>query len=220
MAARIIILVVLFLSACGSNSPDSQPWRGGLIGVWEPIGQPRGVFIVHQGHAPFSAPDYQPANLIPVVEQLRDAGFLVYGFEMPPGDHGPPIERFYQPVLDLIDTIPTEIPIYMTGLSGGGWTTTVVTSHSSRIVRGYSVAGDAPLDVWIGPRDWEQLQVDYRVLYAQAGTRLMHIYNFNDSCCFWGISGDIGYAYVTDPGIRQHAVTQWAIDFILSDIQS
>lgn len=254
----VAFLGAFALAACGGaaqNNPDPTPaaapapapiiaptppapvspvlpytWVGGLVGVWEPTGTPRGVMILHQGHSKFDAPEYRPASLVPVAEQFAAAGLLVYGFEMPPGDHGidrGPIERFYAPVLNLIDAIPGDLPIYMAGLSGGGWTTTTVTAISPRIVRGYSVAGDAPLDVWAGARDWEQTYFDLRALYAQAGSRLLHIYNFYDPCCWEGISGDTGYAYVTDytrpanPDEKAaHSISPWAIEFILTDIAS
>jgi hypothetical protein len=101
----------------------------------------------------------------------------------------------------------------------------VVTALDPRIVRGYSVAGDAPLDVWSladgSPgRDWEQLQFDYRALYAQAGVRLIHIYNLYDPCCFWGITGDTGYAYVTDSTQVAHTISSWTVDYILRDIDA
>jgi len=216
-----LLFTVLLLYGCGQYSSDPLPLRGGLIGVWEPEQQPIGVFILHQGHTRFDSPG--PADLVPVARRFRDAGYIVYGFEMPEHSannaEGLPIETFFAPVLQLIDALPGDLPIYMAGLSGGGWTTTVVTSMSERIVKGYSVAGDAPLDIPQVGRDWEQLQFDYRQLYSIAGSRLIHIYIKDDPCCWSNIVGDVGYFYVTDFTNPGHAISEWSMNFILSDVQ-
>lgn len=222
------IPLIAVLAACGAaassedeGSTSNQNWRGGLVGVWEPAGEPIGKIILHQGHAPFSAPEYAPADLRPVAASFAAAGYVVYGMEMPPPPHdGRPLIEFTAHVSALLDAIG---PAYMVGLSGGGWTTTVVTAADPRIVRGYSVAGDSPIDVWGAHlpnfgRDAEQHLVDYRALYAMAGDRLMHVYNWVDPCCWDRIAGEIGYPYVTDYSASDHAITPWAVDFIVSDI--
>lgn len=214
------ILLCLFLVACGSTGTNDDPtWRGGLIGVWEPVGEARGKIVLHQGHAAFSSPEYPPASLVPIAEQLAAAGYLVYGIEMPPMPHeGRPLSDFTNPVTNLLDAIG---PAYMVGLSGGGFITTVVTATDTRIIRGFSVSGDAPLDVWTGQRDWEQTLVDYRALYASAGDRLMHLYYWVDGCCFGGISGDVGYAYVTfTDNDGEHMISGDALRFIVNSDQS
>lgn len=219
-------LVAPSVVACGESSPAPVMapvnMTGGLIGVWSPEGEPRGAIILHQGHDTFTGANDPAGNPVPVAERLAAAGFVVYGMEMPPMPHdGRPLDDFLAPVAALLDEIG---PAYMIGLSGGGWTTTVMTARDARIIKGYSVAGDAPLDIWmLSPddpgRDWEQMQVeDYRSLYDLAGERLLHIYNWADTCCFYGIQGDTGYPYVTDYTVRRHTISPWAVDFILSDI--
>lgn len=167
-----------------------------------------------------------PANLYPIADALCTAGYMVAGFEMPPFPHVAPIERFYRPVLDFIDTIPADVPIYMIGLSGGGWTTTVVTSLCPRIVKGYSVAGDLPLDLRVPPGDtgdWEQQNppLDYRTMYAMAAGRLLHIFNAYDYCCFryTGTEDELGGPFVVDYTHSDHKISQWALKVIMADME-
>lgn len=213
-----LFLVGLALGACG----EITTWRGGLYQVWEPAGKEVGVMILHQGHDCFSGCSSSDTNLVPVAERFAAAGFLVYGFEMPPYPHDSgPIERYYRPVLDLVATLPTDVPVYMAGLSGGGWTTSVVTAIEPRVKRGYSVSGDIPPDV--RPIDvdcFEQLYppFGYRELYAMAGDRLLHIYNFNEGGHFGGLSGELGYRYLNHYSARSHTFSAETVEFILTDI--
>lgn len=222
---KYILPVLLLLSACGSASDSgdhSEPHNmtGGLVGVWNPDGEPKGQIILHHGHDTFDGKNDPTGNLIPVAEKFAAAGYVVYGMEMPPLPHdGRPLSDFTDPVAALLDAIG---PAYMIGLSGGGWTTTVVTATDERIIKGFSVAGDVPMDMrdQADPNtygDWEQhsLGLDYRALYEQAGDRLLHIYNFADPCCFSGIQGDIGYPYETDHTHSEHKISDWAVEVIL-----
>jgi hypothetical protein len=197
------------------------PWRGGHVGTWPPEGPAQGVLLLHHGHSAFDGGTYAPGNLIPVAEAFQAAGFLVYGVEMPPGKHdGLPIEQFVQAsqtLLDMIEAMDPHMPVYMVGLSGGGWTTTVMTAIDARITRGYSVAGDHPVES-VERGDWEQHIMDYPLLYAMAGDRLQHIYIWEDECCFAHVTGDIGTDYVLDRSTRDHTISPWAIHWILDDI--
>lgn len=208
---------VLALAACGGGE-ESPDWTGGLYGVWEPAGAARGVLIVHQGHDCFDGCRYDD-SLVPLAERARDAGYLVYGFEMPPGRHtAGPVERFYQPVLSLLDTLPPGTPVYMAGLSGGGWTTTVVTALDARIVRGYSVAGIRPDPATrCDADDFECVNPPrpYEELHALAGARLLQVHiplSNGDTCA--SVTTPCIEDYTTD----NHAVSPWAVDLILSDM--
>ena len=227
MDIKPLMLAALLLSACGSSGGGSPqqpevypPWRGGLIGVWEPASNPRGAIILHQGHSAWHCYGYS-CNLTPIAQRFAYAGYVVYGMEMPPDSPHEvgPIDRFIDPVRMVLDAIePSGLPIYMVGLSGGGWTTTVTTYLDSRIKRGYSVAGDHPVySLW---GDWESKNppADYLTMYAAAGSRLVHIYNFNDPCCFAGIEGDQGFPYVNDTTHDQHEISPWAVYYILADM--
>lgn len=196
---------------------QQRTWTGGYVGCWPAQGAVRGAVILHQGHNSFRGEYDEHSNLVPVAEAFAAAGYTVYGMEMPiPPHDGRPLSDFLDPVQSLLEQIGR--PAYMIGLSGGGWTTTYVTAQDPRIVKGYSVAGDAPPSVWIGPRDWEQQQVDYWQLYAQAGPRLLHLYNQHDSCCFWGITGDVGYFYLSDDNSYYHQISPWSQQQILADM--
>lgn len=203
----------MVLAACGGGASDDKPnWRGGLVGVWEPAGEPIGKLILHQGHDCFDGCRYGE-SLVPVAQRFAAAGYLVYGMEMPPLPHDAgPFDRFTAPVVALLDAIG---PAYMVGLSGGGFTTTVMTARDPRIIRGYSVAGDLH---GIGADDWEQTQIDYAATYAAAGARLLHIYNFYEGGPWSGLSGDLGFPYVNDYTATTHTITPWAVDFIVADI--
>lgn len=115
-----------------------------------------------------------------------------------------------KPVRYFLDDVPGSITwalnrksyakIGMAGLSGGGWTTTVMAALDPRITHSYAVAGSVP--AWsrksIDWGDWEQytaipqLDVDYSDLYLMSTldasgnvTRKGRmIYNTDDSCCF------------------------------------
>jgi hypothetical protein len=199
----------------------SGPWRGGHVGTWLPDGEARGVLLLHHGHSAFDGGTYAPGNLIPVAEAFAAAGFLVYGLEMPPGEHeGIPIEEFLEASKEVLDTVKADdphTPVYMVGLSGGGWTTTVLTATNARITRGYSVAGDHPVES-VERGDWEQHIMDYPLLYAMAGDRLRHIYVWGDGCCFGHVTGDIGTPYVIDTSTQDHTISPWAVQWILEDI--
>jgi len=211
MKISIIVSLVLLLVNCGN---DNINWKGGLIGIWEPSGKPVGIMILHQGHDCFNGCRYDD-NLEPIALYFALKGFFVYGFEMPPDPHNEgPIEKYYQPVIDLLNRLNAEgniLPIYMSGLSGGGWTTTVVTALDNRIVKGYSIEGD-PTE-----SDWEQSHTPYGypTLYQMADNRLIHIYrqSFFD-CKDWAYP----YPCVNDPVATGHYFSIWAADYILRDI--
>lgn len=222
---RAIAIVAIVLLGCRVDIPqETEPvtWSGGfqvLLQAEKPIG----LVILHQGHASFESSHYPPGNLWPIADALVSSGYDVACFEMPPPEHGPPVDRFWRLVLDYIETVEIEIPIYMIGLSGGGWTTTVVTALSDRILRGYSVAGDVPIDMRARVGDWENENppLPYRDLYTMAAPRLMHIYNEYDYCCLryegW-TEEELGSPFVVDSTHSDHKISEWAIDWILYDI--
>lgn len=213
------------------SSVNLSHWTGGFRKIWEPEGLPIGVIILHQGHSSFAGNDmhghrYPTLDLVPAAKKFASAGYRVYGMEMPPLPHSDgPVERFYRPVIDLIDAIgETDLPVFMVGLSGGGWTTTVATALEDRIAMGFSVAGDAPGDIApiVDCTDWEQCNPphDYRTLYAMAGERLVHIYNFGEPGPWSGLQGDLGYEYVNDMSATEHTLTDWTVEYILNRIAS
>lgn len=217
---NLSILLCLFLAACGSGESNSNTtWNGGIWSVWSPATPNGKAIILHQGHSPFNYADH---DLTGVAQQFSDAGFVVYGMEMPfpsPHDSGP-LSKFTDPVTKLVDELTKQgLKTYMVGLSGGGWTTTVVTYLDPRIIKGYSVAGDHPTESYMG--DWESKNppAPYKDMYAATSGRLVHIYNWDDPCCFARIQGDIGGEYVTDYTTQRHEISAWAVSYIISDIR-
>lgn len=223
VAFLLLLTALLLLAACGST-PSDEPvtWKGGHYAEWWPA-QPKAIVILHQGHNAFDGGGVEEQNLIPLAEAFRYHGFAVIGFEMPPLPHdGIPLEDFTRPVVEYLDGLDRDEPVFMVGLSGGGWTTTLVTAQDGRIRRGYSVAGDLPLDMR-SPADMgdaEQLVPDYRALYAQAGERLLHVFNEYDPCCFAGVRGDIGGEYLLDTGNRSHSIGPDTVAWIVADMDA
>src|SRR5207249_11546000 len=89
--------------------------------------------------------------------------------------------------------------VYMTGLSGGGWTTTVYAALDSRVQRSYPVAGSAPNYLRVGYEglgDAEQVEpgfyriANYEELYVMGSHGLnrlqLQVLNLYDACCFSG----------------------------------
>jgi hypothetical protein len=125
-------------------------------------------------------------------------------------------------------------PFSMIGVSGGGWTTTILAAVDTRIKLSYDVAGSEPIAVRsTGPSatalgDWEQnnglgvgySKASYEDLYilgsAGAGRRHVQALNRIDPQCFWGI-----YYQLWQPLITARAATlggQYAVhsyDYVL-----
>lgn len=202
------------------DSKEYVVWQGGFYKLWIPDNQKiKGQIILHQGHNNFNGSrSRESESLIQAAEFLKSKGYKVHGFEMPPFPHqGRPLNDFIDPLLDYLDEIG---PAYMMGLSGGGWTTTIMTAIDDRIIKGYSIAGDAPHDISEGPRDYEQNMIkDYRQIYKLAGDRLYHIYNENDPCCFSDIEDEIDYEFYVDKSHQTHQISQSTLEFILKDIE-
>lgn len=227
----IILACAIFLSACGSGGNDSPQWHGGLFLTWQVTGDnqqwvcrrdpsdqtPCGIMILHQGHDCFDGCRYDD-SLVPRAQEFAAAGLTVYGYEMPPEPHDSgPIERYYQPVLDLLGTLEgSGQPVYMSGLSGGGWTTTVVTAIDSRITKGWAVDGDPANE------DWEQKNTpfDYYTLYNMGGERLVHVYIPGESppsTCATLLA--LQHPCIEDPVSRTHNFSKWTADRIVEDIR-
>ncbi len=81
----------------------------------------------------------------------------------------------------------------MSGLSGGGWTTTLASACDVRILKSFPTAGTLPFYMPVdnvlgsGFRDWEQtlprITASYIDMYILAGWQ-KQILNLTDACCF------------------------------------
>jgi hypothetical protein len=121
---------------------------------------------------------------------------------------GSPLKFFFQPELAILDRyIERDEVVAMTGLSGGGWTSTVLSSIEPRIQLTYAVAGSLPFSVRSEAEsdlgDWEQWlpgifprygYLDLYVLGTFTGRTVVNVYNTADPCCFAARRGFISWA--------------------------
>ena len=123
---------------------------------------------------------------------------------------GHPVQVFLTPVaacLNYAEPLGYNA-IYMAGLSGGGWTTTIYAALDPRIIRSYPVAGTLPLHLREDGRrtntaqrgtDWGDYEQSIPELYAIAnylelyvlssfgeGRKQLQILNKHDPCCMGG----------------------------------
>ncbi len=111
---------------------------------------------------------------------------------------GSPLKYFVQPQIVILNKLITKNEkVGVIGLSGGGWTATLLASLEPRIQLTYSVAGTYPFDVKSEDEkdlgDWEQWlpgvskKFGYRDLYILGSLRdrsVVNVYNSDDPCCY------------------------------------
>ena len=154
-------------------------------------------------------------NNRPVVD-LKGIGKIQLAFheqlKFLPMKAGHPVQLFLTPVtvaLNYVQPLAYD-SIYMTGVSGGGWTTTIYAALDPRITRSYPVAGTLPLHLRedrkrsnSGHRaaDWGDYEQSIPELYAVANyldlyilssvgerRKQLQILNKYDPCCLAGES--------------------------------
>src|SRR5262245_8258371 len=204
---------------------DLAPGLQGLAYHFVPEKPNRELVVVHHGHACTldddpSAPDVG-FGLQRTIQALLREGYGVLGVFMPrqrPGDcggshddlfkrqvAGSPMKFFLEPValsLNYLktrsrsDRFPKYRAFHMTGLSGGGWTTTVYAAIDPSIRCSFPVAGTIPLYLRTGGSvgDREQFEpsfyrlAGYPDLYVLGsygrGRRQVQILVRQDDCCF------------------------------------
>jgi len=158
-----------------------------------------------------------------------------------------PIKLFLEPInvgLNYVEQFGYE-EIYMMGISGGGWTTTLYSAIDPRVLRSYPVAGTLPIYLREerGYGDWEQSFPElysiatYLELYIMGsygeGRRQLQVLNQYDSCCFSGVEyrlyedtvhnvvaslGKGEFSVFLDSSHREHIISEQALLFILEDI--
>jgi len=164
-----------------------------------------------------------------------------------------PIKFFIEPVIITLNHIELNHnfeSFNMIGLSGGGWTTIIISALDDRIKKSYSVAGSFP--IWMRSDlsnfgDYEQTIPDfyqianYEELYLMSsygvGRELILFYNEFDPCCF---SGDLykkfpfkniiqerlqilekgQFDVIIDSKQNKHIVSDFTIDQILLSLKS
>ena len=113
-----------------------------------------------------------------------------------------PIQFFLEPVVITLNQIEKDysfVTYSMMGLSGGGWTTIVVSAVDDRISESYSIAGSFPIWLRSDSRDYGDYEqtipefyqiANYEELYFLSAygdnRRLVLFYNEFDPCCFPG----------------------------------
>ena len=170
------------------------------------------LIILQHGHSCSFA---DGAGLDHATAEFLKAGYAVLQAHMPhfrPGDcqtvphgalfdlqltEGNALKFFLEPVIQSLNLLkPRYKEIHMAGLSGGGWTTTLLAAIDPAIRVSFPVAGTIPLYLRTGDSvgDKEQyLEEFYRLagyldLYllgaAGAGRKQVQILNRKDNCCF------------------------------------
>ena len=199
------------------------------------------VVIVHQGHA-CTINDMTPGNdgIRRTIVTLLAEGFDVIAMFMPhntpedcrafgvhdnmfgPVADGNAMKFFLEPVAVTLNYLKAQKPRYqdysMTGLSGGGWTTTVYSAIDPTIRRSFPVAGTLPM--YLRPQDplagdAEQVLPDfYRIagyldLYVMGSAgedrKQIQVLNRRDQCCFGQYQHPAG-VHAWEPDIRDYEV--------------
>ena len=226
---------------------DLAPGLQGLAYHFVPEKPNRELVIVHHGHACTLDDDPAPSDvgfgLQRTIHELLREGYGVLGVFMPrqrPGDcggshdelfkwqtTGSPMKFFLEPVaLSLnylktrsrADRFPKYRTFHMTGLSGGGWTTTIYAAIDPTIRCSFPVAGTIPLYLRSGGSvgDREQFEpsfyqlASYPDLYVLGAygrsRRQVQILCRRDDCCFGEAEHDakrMGLPY--EAAVREYA---------------
>lgn len=220
--------------------------------VFRPTSSNNKLALVHQGHST----DLNEAGVGDTIRALSNAGYTVVGLLMigsgstathntypAPTESLNYLRYFMEPMARAINELLGEgwDGIYMTGLSGGGWSTHLYAAIDTRIDASVAVAGSLPLDrTPLGGRDWEQnlpgLGVDYYDLYvlsASGGRTQSQILNYYEPSPFGygpfsagadysayiaGYAAAIGgtWALEWDVSHSLHQISAWAITRILT----
>ncbi|HSC69961.1 MAG TPA: hypothetical protein VLH58_01325, partial [Candidatus Methylomirabilis sp.] len=127
------------------------------------------------------------------------------------------IRFFLEPVVAALNYVSTSFSfddINMAGISGGGWTTHLMSALDTRIGLSFPTAGSLPEYLHAGPcatgqgdaeQEWAPLYEqraswpDIYVLGAYGPSRRQtHVLNQYDACCFWGVNYQTYEPYVVD----------------------
>lgn len=162
-----------------------------------------------------------------------------------------PMKYFIHPVILTLNYIESNYnfdSIHMIGISGGGWTTTLVAALDDRINYSFSVAGSYPMFLRSESKnfgDYEQHNLElyqianYLDLYVMAsvGTdkKFIQIFNKYDPCCFNGTEFEVyeneitdvvktfdeGYFKIySDTSHKKHIISDYALEIIINELNS
>mgnify|MGYP006969407455 FL=1 len=155
-----------------------------------------------------------------------------------------PLKLFFEPVIISLNYIDENYHFDskdMIGISGGGWTTVLVSAIVPRIQHSFSIAGSYPLflrDEVSDIGDYEQInpllyeKANYLELYILASTgdsrKHSQIFIKNDPCCFGGNEymvyeeylmntvNDLGgkYEIIIDKTTKKHEISEYILEKI------
>lgn len=163
------------------------------------------VKLLDQGYAvvilamPLHAGNRQPTVDLPHVGRLQITAHDQIKYLHP--EHGHPVRYFLDPTIITINYLLQKHNyqnVSMMGISGGGWTTTLVAAVDTRISASIPVAGSYPVYLRSGVADdwgdYEQNEpsiykfANYLELYVMGATgegrRQLQVLNKYDPCCF------------------------------------
>jgi len=155
-----------------------------------------------------------------------------------------PMRFFFEQIsiaLNYLSSVRGFDKIYMTGISGGGWTTVVYAALDPRITASYPVAGSYPFYLTHATGDFEQRNpnfyqyASYLELYllGSSGRRQLQVYNVFDNCCFSGTYSNTFKEYVQaeaekssgsfnvvlDDTFIGHMISDYALEIIVNDME-
>lgn len=165
--------------------------------------------------------------------------------------HGHPVQYLLNPVLAALNWAQNQATyqrIIMLGISGGGWTTTMMAALDPRISASYEIAGSYPMYLRFASQrdwgDWEQTIpelyeiADYLDLYLLASWQRRHVQILNqyDDCCFAGVNSlsysstvqkrvqaldaKSSFETIIDTSHFKHAISKFAQKYIINDLQN
>lgn len=144
-----------------------------------------------------------------------------------------PLSLFFKPLIASLNQLGRNnySDIYMCGLSGGGWTTSVYPAMDSSISVSFPVAGSWPIPVryaFYSGGDLEQYYppvfsqlADYHELYTLSclapARKMMQINNRYDACCF---DGPVAHIYYVDSVARALSGSGAVFKFYLDETET
>ena len=173
-------------------------------------------------------------------------------FEFLESENFHPLRFFLEPVVVTLNQIEKNFTFdsfAMIGISGGGWTTVLISAIDDRIDESYSVAGSFPIWLRFDSRDFGDYEqtipefyqiANYLELYflsSYSNRSLILFYNEFDSCCFSGeiynqapfedavqskLSkfGENNFQVIIDRGQTEHKISDFTLQKILNHLQS